>query len=407
MDVQSFWRRLWPKSRFSTYGQFSFFERAAAALIVMSAGMLSVTSAQSEFGTNDLVLIPEDNSLWKESLLWSKDVVLRAGFGYKDNVLLSPETPKSSPFFTTGLDLTIFRLPLDGWEVNVTMIGDDVRYTRSPGGLDAEDLFIASSQVQKYFSRVWRAGAELRYSYVDQVLQEFLSAGGAQAIEAKGHLLGFRPFVRRELWTNWWIQAELPLAREWWREPLDSVWKLGGQVLLGFNYSGRSHIALSGGGFYVPHEEWLARDARGNELPGKELALWRNVVELKWEHHWDAANRWSTGARLGFNYASDNGGGFFDYYRYTAAGDIRFHTKDWEVKSSAAMSYYDFPVQPVGPPPSSTLYLTTVGVSLRAERRVYKSLRCFAAFEFERTVSNDPVSEYDYRIWSGGMSWEF
>ena len=40
--------------------------------------------------TNDLALIPEDDSIWKESLLWDKDVVLRAGFGYKDNVLLAP-----------------------------------------------------------------------------------------------------------------------------------------------------------------------------------------------------------------------------------------------------------------------------------------------------------------------------
>src|SRR5690349_18239069 len=131
----------------------------------------------SEAFTNNLALIPEDDSIWKESLLWDKDVVLRAGFGYKDNVLLAPSAPQGSPFFTSGLDLTIFRLPLDGLEVNLSIVGDDVRYTRHPGGLSGEDLFLASAQVQRYFSGVWRAGLELRYSYVDQVLQEFLSTG--------------------------------------------------------------------------------------------------------------------------------------------------------------------------------------------------------------------------------------
>jgi hypothetical protein len=370
-------------------------------------GLTCGVRAQSDSLTNNLTLIPEDNSLWKESLLWDKDVVLRAGFGYKDNVLLSPVAPQGSPFFTSGLDLTIFRLPLDGWEVNVSMIGDDVRYTRSPGGLNREDLFIANALVQRYFGHVWRAGIELRYSYVYQVLQEFLSAGGAQAVLAKGQLLGYRPFVRRELSTNWWVQAELPMAREWWQSPLDSVWKIGGQVFFGFNYATHSHIALGAGSFYIPHSEWLARDAQGNEIAGKRLAVWRDVAELKWEHHWDSADRFSTVAKLGFNHARDNGGGFFDYYRYVASGEIRFHTKDWELKGSAGISYYYFPVQQVGPPPSPTLYLTTVDLSLRAERRLYKSLRGFAAFEFEQTISDDPLSEYRYRIGTGGVSWEF
>jgi hypothetical protein len=380
-----------------------------AKAVLILAAFASVCGLRAESGslTNDLKLIPEDNSLWKESLLWDKDVVLRAGFGYKDNVLLSPTAPQSSPFFTSGLDVTIFRLPLDGWEFNLSIVGDDVRYTRNPDGLKGEDLFLTSVQVQKYFSRVWRAGVELRYSYIDQVLTEFLSAGGAQAVEAKGQTLGFRPFVRRDLSTNWWVEVELPLAREWWQAPLDSLWKLGGQAIVGFNYSAHSHIALAGGDYYIPHEEWLARDAEGNELPGRKLALNRQVVELKWEHHWDADNRWSTVARLGFNHAHDNGGGFYDYYRYVATGEIRFHTADWELKASAGFSYYDFPVQRVGPPPSPTLYLTTVDVNLRAERKIYKSVRCFAAFEFEQTTSDDPLSEYRYRIGSGGMSWEF
>jgi hypothetical protein len=357
--------------------------------------------------TNDLELIPEDQSLWKESFLWDKDVVLRAGFGYKDNVLLAPSSPVGGAFFTSGLDLTIFRLPLDGWEVNFSLVGDDVRYFNSPGGLNGEDLFLASGQLQKYFSEVWRAGLELRYSYVDQVLQELVVTGGVQAVQAKGNTLGARPFVRRDISTNWWVQLEAPLARDWWQAPLDSSWKLGGQAVLGFSYGHRTQFSLSGGGFYIPHDEWLARDALGNEIPGRKLSLWKEVAELRWDQHWDSDRRWSSATRLGFNYSRDNGGGFYDYYRYYVLQDLHFHTKYWEAKASGGLSYYDFPVQTIDVPPAPTLHLTTVNASFRLERQLYKTIRAFGSFEFEQTTSNDPASEYQVKTYAGGVSWEF
>ena len=357
--------------------------------------------------TNGLELIPENNSFWQESLLWDKDIVLRAGFGYKNNVLLSPNSPQGSPFFTSGLDVTIFRIPLDGWEVNLTVVGDDIRYFHSPGGINGEDLFLGSAQVQKYFGGVWRSGLEVRYSYSDQVLQEFLITGGAQAVEAQGNTLGARPFIRRDLSTLWWVQLEAPLAREWWQAPLDATWKWGGQTDVGLTYRPHSQIVLSGGIFYVPHDDWLARDALGNELPGRKLQIWRQTAELKWEHQWDASNHWSSITKLGFNHNHDNGGGYYNNDRFYVSGELRFHTTDWELKGSSALSYYDFPVQKIDGPESATLHLTSLNVNLRVERRLYKSIRGFLAFDYDQSASNDPTAEYRARVFSGGMSWEF
>lgn len=370
----------------------------------MAAGSVQ---AQGETLTNQLELIPENTSLWNESMLWDKDIVLRAGFGYKDNVLLSPNGREGSAFFTSGLDLTIFRLPLDGWEVNFSVVGDDVRYLRSPGGLNGEDLFLASAQVQKYFGSVWRGGVELRYGYIDQVLEEFLIVGGAQAVEAKGNTIGVRPFIRRELSAQWWVQLEAPLARDWWQDPLDPTWKAGGQAILGLSYAPHSQLSLSGGSFYIPHDQWLARDALGNELAGKTLTVWREVAELKWDHQWDATNHWTSSTKLGFNYNRDNGGGYFNNFRYYLSEEIRYHSKDWEAKASAGLSYYYFPVQLIDTPPAPTLHLTALDVNLHLERRLYKSIRCFAAFEFEQSISNDPEAEYRAHVVSGGVSWEF
>jgi hypothetical protein len=248
---------------------------------------------------------------------------------------------------------------------------------------------------------------ELRYTYADQVLEEFLAAGGAQAVEAKGHVLGLRPFVRRDLSTNWWVQLETPIAHEWWQAPLDACWKVGGQGILGFDLGSRSQLALTAGAFYIPHEQWLARDALGNEIPGRKLALWRQVAELKWDQHWDSHDHWTTIARAGVNHNVDNGGGFFDSYRYYVSTELRYRSKDWEAKGSAGLSYYDFPVQTIDTPPTPLLHLATVQLNLRLERRIYKALRCFGSYEYEQTISDDPASQYKYNVVTGGMSWEF
>lgn len=377
-----------------------------AGLLALFLGILNA-DAQLSSSTNDLELIPENESIWKESLLWNKDIVLRAGFGYKDNVLLAPNSREGSAFFASGIDLTIYRLPLDGWEASLSIVGDDVRYFRSPGGLHGEDLLTTSALGQKYFGGVWRSGLELRYNYVDQVLEEFLTAGGAQAVEAKGNTLGIRPFLRRDLSTNWWVQVEAPLGREWWQAPLDSNWKFGGQAVLGFSYGAHSGVTLTGGGFDIPHDQWLARDALGNEIVGRRLTLLREVAELKWDHQWDASNHWSSATRLGFNHTHDNGGGYFDNNRYYISEELRFRTKDWEIKALAGLSYFHFPIQTIGTPPAPLFHLTSVDVSFRLERRIYKALRCFAAFEFEAAASNDPSSVYKDHIESGGLSWEF
>jgi hypothetical protein len=167
-------------------------------------------------------------------------------------------------------------------------------------------------------------------------------------------------------------------------------------------------VALTYGAAYIAHDAWLATDATGTEIPGKKLALWQQTAELKWEHRWDAAQRWRSITKLGFQYEQDNGGGFYDYSLYSLSEELRFTTKNWEIKGTMGVSYYDFPVQPAeSASPNPTLYITTLNLTLRAERRVYKSLKLFGAFAYERALSDQAESQYAVNIVTGGMSWEF
>jgi len=352
-------------------------------------------------------LIPENVSLWPESMLWDKDITLRAGAGYKDNVLLSPSKPQGSAFFASGLDLAVFRIPLDGLEVNLAITADDTRFLRDVNGVQGEDLFLASARVQKYFAGHWRSGLEIKGSYVDQVIEALSDTGGVHSIVAKGYTLTARPYVRHDFGTNWWVQLEAPISREWWQFPLDDYWKLGGQLILGFDYGHRSQVSLSFGGFYIPHDEWVALDASGNQLDDTKLAVWRQIAEVKSEHNWDTARHWCSTTRATVQRDRDNGEGFFDYYRYSVTEELCFRTAAWEIRGSAGLSYSDFPVQAVTTPDSLKLYLTTLDLTLRLERRLYKTLRLFGQFEHEQTVSNDPSSEYKVNSVVGGLSWRF
>ena len=49
----------------------------------------------------------------------------------------------------------------------------------------------------------------------------------------------------------------------------------------------------------------------------------------------------------------------------------------------------------------------TFSVMLRAERRLYKALKLFGAYNYERALSDQAESEYAANIVSTGMSLEF
>ena len=340
-------------------------------------------------------------------MLWDKEIVVRSGAGYRDNVLLSSEQVMGRPFFTVGLDLSILRFPLDGWQVGFAVTGDDIRYFRPAAGVNGEDLALVSLQVQKYFGGHWRFGCQTKYTYTDQVLQEVVGSGGVQAVQAQGSTFVMAPFVRRDLGTNWWIQFGLPVSRDWWQSPLDDYWKYGAEVVLGCAYARHSQVVLTMGAFYISHDSWLARDNTGGEIPGEKLDVWSELVELKWGHPWDQAGRWTSALKIGFSHDEDTASGYFDYDRLFGLAELRFHTSAWEIKASSTLAGYYFPVQTAVTIDNPHLLLATVDSSIRAERLLFRGLHVFASFEHEQAFSNDPTSEFRNNVVSGGVSWAF
>jgi hypothetical protein len=363
----------------------------------------------ADLSLSETDLIPKDLQLWDESMLWSDQISVFSGLGYKDNVLLSPFNPHGSAFVVNGLDAVIIRLPLDGWKVEGTISGEDRQYWRDVG-TSSEDLFIAGLRLQREWVEGWQAGLELRGLYENRVLDISPQPRVPATVLVRGESFTVQPSLRKDLVSGWWLQLEMPVSRYWLASPLDDYWEFGPVVTAGYDIGKRSEITLNDGVTYQNHNAWVAyADPNGNLPLPQKLEIFQNQTELAWRQYWDAHLRWQTFTHLVFDSLEDNGGGYFNEYQYQVLQDLRWQTADWLIKGSVALSYEDYPVQGVGKLNGQTLYRDLWDLSGEVERRLYKRLKVYAKLEYQRAISNEVLDAQDYHATtvSGGLRWEF
>ena len=340
-------------------------------------------------------------------MLWNEQISLSSGLGYNNNVLLSAFNPHGSAFFINGLDLMVMRLPLDGWQIVGSIIGDDTRYWHDAGA-NTEDSFIGSLRVQRELPDGWQAGLEFRGLYENQVLDISTSEGVPTTALVKGYGITAQPSVQKDLIAGLWLKLEVPVTRWLFETPLDDYWEFGPVVTAGYNFGRRADVTLSYGATYQPHDEWVALDAYGRPLP-QRLEIFQNRAELAWHQYWDAHRRWRSTTRLIFADKEDNGGGYFNYRQYQVVEDLCWQTTDWEIKGSAQLACEDYPVQGTGILNGETLYRNLLDLSFEMERRLFKGLKCFGKVEYQCAISNEAADAGDYHgtTVSGGLRYEF
>jgi hypothetical protein len=380
-----------------------------AIFVLLSMGRVSAADDK-----DDLELLTKDLGI----SLWDESYSVRTGVGYKDNVLLEESDARQSPFFINGLELTIFRLPVDPWVYYFFMTGDDIRYWRNVG-VGSEDLWIAAAKIRHDTGSGWQEGVTASYAYEAQVLdllqnEEVTTAttGPTQSNLAPAKVIGntilLRPYVRKELFgTNYWLELQLEGTRQFFGAPAFSYWLAGPKILLGRNYGQHSEVSLG----WSIEEQWFNGetqvDSSGNDIPGTQLAYWKQKVELASRHYWDAKRAWESTTTLNFEIAHDNGSGYFNYYRYGAAEQLDFEKRGWKVSASASFSDYEYPNQTVNDTAGTQLYQTGVTLNLRVERTIVTWMKLFAEYEYEKAFSNEFTEHYRVNTVKGGASWEF
>jgi hypothetical protein len=383
--------------------------RAGVILKVLVACLLAATSV-NRARADDLALIPKELGI----SAWDQSYALRSGAGYKDNVLLNDQNVKGSGFFDNGFDLTLLRLPIfDDWEAHFMVTGDDIRYWKDVGDqnvrVDHEDLWVAMAEASRTFGDDWKAGSTLQYAYINQVVDVFdlLNQVNLAPTKVEGHTFIFRPMIERALGSNYWVRLELEGTRLFLTQPADSFWQAGPRVLLGRTYGHRSELQLSYTIQEVGYDHETQTDAGGIPIPGTSLRALKQELGLASEHYWDARRRWHTTTKLGLADYRDNGSGYYNYHEYSGSGELHYSSQSWELKGSAGIAYRDFPIQNVTGSTSSKLHQLRATFGARIERQLFKTLKIFAAWEAEISLSNSEDEVYHANTFQGGLAWEF
>ena len=337
--------------------------------------------------------------------IWEKSLNLRGGFGYKDNLTLSRTNREESPLILSGIDLSLYRLPLDGKQFTLFITGEDTRF---PEGREvkSEQYAAALAEFKIDLGPNWNVGTLAQYVYQDQFFDVSTIEATAGPVRVQGHRIGLWPSARWSFRKDFWLQAEPRLSRQFYKEPLDDYWEPGGKLTLGHDYGFRSAISLGYGlaQLIFDTREQVALD--GAVLPGQSLEYTQHEPEISIRHNWDSKRRWRTVTRLSFQLNDDNGSGFFDYHRYQAAQEIRYVSGSWDVKASGKVSYYDFAHQPATLGNPSSREKTLLRFSFRGDRKLMKHLKIFAEFEHELSLSNRPGEEYRVNRIVGGIDVE-
>lgn len=352
------------------------------------------------------VLFGEDlEEFIPEVPFWGESVEARASAGYKDNLLLSDSHLESSPFLSAGLDLAVWRLPLDAHQFNLLLSGD---YSYYPEGRQVTDekVVVGIAQYQYDLGSSWRLGGILQYLYFDQVMDLSTTETATEPILVQGHAVGLKPSLRRDLAAGWWLELEGYLDRQFFKTPLDDYWEGGPKLSLGRDYGHRSNLTLSYGFTARAYDERERLDADGN-VDGAGLKFLQQEWAAVWRHHWDAARHWRTLTRLGLQLNRDNGGGYFDYNRYQISQQLRYQAGNWKFQGQARAAYYDFTTQRVSLQDPVYREKVLFTASLRGERTIVKHLKAFAEYEYERSLSNRHFDEYIANKVGAGVDWEF
>jgi len=247
--------------------------------IALLVALVFVSSVKVETGRSAEADLAEELKL----PLWYPSFAMRGAFGYKDNVTLSQTAAEASAFWLTGVEALVFRLPTRGWQFNMFVSAEDVRYFDAES-VDNEQIATAVGQVSKDFGEGWKSTLGVNYLFQNQVFDFSTTYTGPDSIgQVRGHYLSPRWSGRKKL-GDYHVEVEMIGTRQWLEAPLDSYWQVGPRLAAGRAYGFGSEATLSYSWSQLNYDTRLQSDRAGNPLTGTSLALQTHLTELSLTH---------------------------------------------------------------------------------------------------------------------------
>jgi hypothetical protein len=242
--------------------------------------------------------------------------------------------------------------------------------------------------------------------FINQVMDVSATYGTILRQQVFGNGITGTEAVRKDFGPNW-AQLGFSVSRYYFREPIDDYWQGGPQLSLGRSYGHGSEVSLNYSANPILYDTREQTDTAGLPIPGTSLQFLLQTIGVSWQHYWDSQRRWRSTTRLDFGLNRDNGSGFYDYNQYVIGEHLRFKPGTWEFSVRVGAAYYDYPNQPVSPINPARRHRTQLVAALRVEKELSRHWKLFAAYDYEDSLSNLAVEQYDVNVGSAGVEFSF
>lgn len=279
---------------------------------------------------------------------WAFSGEAGAGFGWKDNVLLSVAHPIARSFALTRLEGLAWRRPTGPWEIIMFGEAQHIRFLPSTSESDGETEAFLHAETRFAPEPTWRLMASLQGYHQDQVfdLSTDTATPVVMPLRVSGGLasLGWRTTLAK----TWWAEVRTQAHRSDVNELALDYNELRGLASAGWrraNWSASATLSQRWRDYDDRHQYTLG----GRELPGSQLEFRQQEASLTaaWK---ERSDRGAHGVEISAGHVAsrDNGSGYFDYDQPYVRLTLSWESLRWQVDLSGRWGGYRYLNQTVG-----------------------------------------------------------
>jgi len=301
----------------------------------------------------------------------------------------------------------LLSLPQKGWDGFMFL---DVTETHffSAQETDHERSAIITSEVHWQAAPPVKVGLQAQLYHFDQVFDVSVTEATLDTAQLIVTGAKLTPSVRRNFSRAWWIETGASARKDNYESDADDYREGEGSARLGRD--GAFGSVLS----FAATRQWRSYDSReqytaaGRPLAGTHLKFLKSGLSAQYALVPDAEKHWRFALTALWEQNRDNGSGYFDFDRQQLTTDLTWKRKAWELRFSASVAHYDFPVQQVGIGIApENRQKKEYRLTVEATRRLTAAWSVLALFETERAVSNDDRSQFRVQTGYVGLQWSW
>lgn len=379
------------------------FSRRPLFVVVLAYFSSVFTHGQSGPGSSSSM--PREDSL--QPISWVAFGSSHAGFGFRDNVLLSHSGEERSSFLRGGLDATAWRVPQGRVDYFAAVSAAGTRYF-SAKTVNKETQAIVLGEWRYRIGDSFKFSIDGRGYYFDQIYDASDSEFQQLVTEVQTSGVRLGPKVRWSPRQFWWIEAQANGKRETYPNGIDNRSVRDATLRLGWRPGKRVEASIAGMESRRIYDRREQVSVSGRQLLGTFLQIAESEAEARLSLTMDRAGRWKTATKAAVLRYSDNGEGYLDYRREKLAQEIEWTAADWLVAVEGSVRRIEFAVQTVGfgvaPPPRIR---DDVALNVRIERQISARWTAYVEYSWERNRSNDPLASYSMNEGLLGLRWNW